>query len=119
MFKTINLQDIIYASMADDKKVTDNNLYLYLPNLIPFVEIQLMFTEATENNYKISYDQWYTERRVTKDMIDQHDIGLVQKASSTKYLNRAHQTEKRNETPIKIINIAIFDNLNLQKSLWK
>ena len=32
MFKTNDLQNIIYSSMADDIKVTINNLYLYVPN---------------------------------------------------------------------------------------
>ena len=62
-FKTNDLQNIIYSSMADDINVTINNLYLYVPNLIPNVETQLMFNEATQNNYKISFDEWYTERR--------------------------------------------------------
>ena len=52
-FKTANLQDIIYTSMEDDINVTINSLYLYIPNLIPSVETQLMFNEATQNNYKI------------------------------------------------------------------
>ena len=55
-FKTANLQDIIYTSMADDISVTINSLYLYIPNLIPSVETQLLFNEATQNNYKISFD---------------------------------------------------------------
>ena len=38
--KTADLQDIIYTSMTDDKNVTINNLYLYIPNLTPSVEIQ-------------------------------------------------------------------------------
>ena len=37
-FKTADLQDIIYTSMADDINVTFNSLYLYVPNLIPSVE---------------------------------------------------------------------------------
>ena len=49
MFKTVNLQDIIYTSMADDINVTINSLYLYVPNLIPSVETQLMFNGATQN----------------------------------------------------------------------
>ena len=60
MFKTNDLQDIIYTSMADDIIVTINNLYLYIPTLIPSVETQLMFDETSQNNYKISYDQYYT-----------------------------------------------------------
>ena len=54
VFKTANLQDIIYTSMADDINVTFNNLYLYIPNLIPSVETQLLFNEATQNNYELS-----------------------------------------------------------------
>ena len=52
-----------------------------------------MFNEATQNNYKISYEEWYTERRVIKDMIDQHELGSAQKVNSPKYLIRAHQTK--------------------------
>ena len=64
MFKTADLQDVIYTSMADDIEVTINNLYLFILNLIPSFETQLMFNEATQNNFQISYDDWYTERRV-------------------------------------------------------
>ena len=53
-FKTNDLQDIVYTSMTDDINVTINNLYLYVRNLIPSVETQVMFNEATQNNYKIS-----------------------------------------------------------------
>ena len=48
-FKTNDLQIIIYSSMAEDIIVTINNLYLYVPNLIPNVETQVMFNEATQN----------------------------------------------------------------------
>ena len=53
-FKTNDLQDIIYTSMTDDINVSINNLYLYVPNLSPSVETQVMFNEATQNNYRIS-----------------------------------------------------------------
>ena len=33
LFKTGNLQDIMYTSMADDKNVTIKSLYLSIPNL--------------------------------------------------------------------------------------
>ena len=62
MLKTNNLQDIINTFMADDINVTINNLYLVVPNLIPSIETQLMFNEATQNNYKISFDEYYTKR---------------------------------------------------------
>ena len=56
MFKTANLQDIIYTSMDDDINVTNISLYLNIPNLMPSVETQLMFNEATQNIYRISFD---------------------------------------------------------------
>ena len=60
MFKTADLQDVIYTSSADDKNVSVKNLYLFILNLIPSDETQLKFNEATQNNYKTSYDDWYT-----------------------------------------------------------
>ena len=115
MFKTNDLQNIIYSSMADDINVTINNLYLYAPNLKPNVETQVRFKEATQNIYKISYDEYYPERRVTSDMITQADIGSSQQVNSPKYLIGAHQTRARADTANKNNNIAIFDNLNLHK----
>ena len=115
MFKTANLQDIIYTSMEDDINVTINSLYLYIPNLIPSVETQLMFNEATQNNYKITFDEWYTERRTISDLLIQHDIGSAQQAIQPKYLICAHQTNLRTTTPDKKINIAIFDNMDIRK----
>ena len=114
-FKTNDLQNIIYSSMADDINVTINNLYLYVPNLTPSVETQVMFNEATQNNYKITFDEWYTERRIISDTITQIDIGSSQHVNSPKYLIAAHQTRTRADTANKNNNIAIFDNLNLQK----
>ena len=114
-FKTNDLQNIIYSSMADDINVTINNLYLYVPNLLPNVETQVMFNEAIQNNYKISFDEWYTERRIISDTITQIDIGSSQHVNSPKYLIAAHQTRVRADTANKNNNIAIFDNLNLQK----
>ena len=101
--------------MADDINVTTNNLYLYLPNLITSVETQLRFNDATQNNYKISYDEDFTERRIISDMIPQADIGSSQNVQSHKYLIGAHQTRTRADTANKTKYIAMFDNLNLQK----
>ena len=113
-FKTNDLQNIIYSSMADGNDMTINNLYLYVPNLIPSVETQVMFNESTQNNYTITFDEWYTERKVISDTITQMDFGTSQHVNSPKYLIDAHQTRTRADTANKN-NIAIFDNLNLQK----
>ena len=114
-FKTNDLQDIIYTSMTDDINVTINNLYLYVPNLIPSVETQVMFNEATQNSYKISYDEGFTERRIISDTITQLDIDSSQNVQSPKYLIGAHQTKDRIDAPISTENVAIFDNLDLRK----
>ena len=114
-FKTNDLRDIIYTSMTDDINVTINNLYLYVPNLIPSVETQVMFNEAIQNSYKISYDEWFTERRIISDTITQLDIGSTQNVQSPKYLIGAHQTRDRIDAPISTKNVAIFDNLDLRK----
>ena len=101
--------------MADDINLTIFNLYLYVPNLIPSVETQVMFNEATQNNYKISYDDYFIEKRVISDMITQLDIGSSQKVQSPIYLIGAHQTRTRADTANKNNNFAIFDHLNLKK----
>ena len=115
IFKTNDLQNIIYSSMGDDIDVTINNLYLYVPNLIPSVETQVMFNEATQTNYKIFYDEWFTERRIISDTITQLDIGSSQNVQSPKYLIGAHQTRARADTVNKNNKIAIFDHINLRK----
>ena len=101
--------------MTDDLIVTINNLYLYVPNLILSVETQVMFKEPTQNSYKISYDEWFTERRIISDTITQLNIGSSQNVQSSKYLIGAHQTKDRNHGAISTENVSIFDNLDLRK----
>ena len=114
-FKTDDLQDIIYTAMTDDINVTNNSLYLYVPNLIPSVETQKMFNEATQNSYKIPYDEWFTERRILSYTITELDIRSSQNVQSPQYLIGAHQTEDRIDTPISTKNVSMFDNLDLRK----
>ena len=101
--------------MANDIIVTINNLYAYVPNLLPNVETQVRFNEATQYNYRISYDEYYTERRIISDQIFQLDIGSTHGVNSPKYLIRAHQTRALADTANKNNHIAVFDNLDLQK----
>ena len=101
--------------MTDDINVTINTLYLFVPNLIPSVETQVKFNEATQNNYKISYDEWFTERRIISDTITQLDIGSSQNVQNPKYLIGAHQTKDRINGAISTKKVSIFDNLDLRK----
>ena len=101
--------------MTDDKNVTINNLYLFIPNLKPSVETQLMYNEATQKNYRISYDEYLTERRVKSGILVQHDIGSAKQLNFPKYLISAYQMKDRILTPNKASNKALFDNLDLGK----
>ena len=116
-FKTANLQDIIYTTIAAATQinVTINSLYLFVPFLIPTTETQLMFNESIQNNYRIFFDEWYTERRIVTDQIFQVDIGSAQSVNSPKYMICAHQTDPRSALPNKSNNISIFDNINVRK----
>ena len=107
-FKTNDLQDIIYTSMTDDINVTINKLYLYVPNLIPSVVTQVVFNEATQNNYRISYDEWFTGRRIISDTITQLDVGSSQNVQTPKYLIGAHPTKGRIDGAISTKNVAII-----------
>ena len=52
-FKTANLQDIIYTTIAafTQINVTINSLYLFVLFLIPSTETQLMINESIQNNH--------------------------------------------------------------------
>ena len=115
MLKTNDLQNIIYTSLEDDINGTNSNLYLFVPSLLPSVETQSMFNEATQINYKISYKEYYTERRIISDQNFQVDIGSTQQVNSPKYLIGAHQTRLRTESnPYENNNISIFDYVDLR-----
>ena len=101
MLRTAHLQDLIYTSRADVINVAIDSLYLYVPNLIPSVEPQLMFKEATQNNYWISFDEWFTKKRLISDLLVQHDTRSAQNVNSPKYLICAQQTSLRTTTPDK------------------
>ena len=75
----------------------------------------VLFNEATQNNSKKSYDEYFTEGRVISDTITQLDIGTSQQVTSPKHLIGAHQTRTRADTSDKDKNNAIFDNLDLRK----
>ena len=110
-----DLQDIIFTTIADDINVTINSLYLYVPQLIPSTSTQVMFNEAIMNNYTITFDSWYTERKISYDGRElQVDIGSAQNINSPKNLLTAFQTNART-APNKNANPAIFDNNNVTK----
>ena len=115
-FRTADLQDVIFTSIGDNFNVTINSLNLFVPILIPNTETQLMFNESIQNNYRIFFDDWYTERRVVSDTISQIDIGSAKSVNSPQFLIVSHQTAARLNAPDKGINTSRFDNLNAGKN---
>ena len=114
-FRMNDLQDIIITTIADDINVTINGLYLYVPKFVPSTATQVMFNEAIMNNYTITFDSWYTERKISNDGRElQVDIGSAQHIICPKYLISAFQTNART-TPNEASNPAIFDNNNVTK----
>ena len=110
-----DLQDIIFSTIANDINVTINSLYLYVPKFIPSTSTQVMFNEAIMNIYTITFDSWYTERKISNDGRElQVDIGSAQQINSPKNLISAFQSAVRT-TPNKASNPAIFDSNHVTK----
>ena len=89
--KTNDLQHNTFTTLANDINVTLNSLYLFVPIITPNTDTQVMLNESIKNNYTITYDSWYTERKIVTDGNEfQVDIASFQKANSPKYLIAAH-----------------------------
>ena len=115
-FKTANIQDINLRTIATEINVTINNLYLYVPILVPNTQTQVMFNESILNNYTITFDSWYTECKISNDGRKlQADVGSAQHNNSPIYLIGVFQTQNRIGVPNKANKIAIFDKNHVTK----
>ena len=95
-FKTADLQNTIFTSLANDIDVTINSLYLCVTVLIPDSNTQVMFKESIKNNYTTTFDSRYTERKLSTVVNElQVDIGSTQHVISHKYLLGTFQTADR------------------------
>ena len=75
-----------------------------------------MFIESIKNNYTLTFDSWYTERKIVTDGRKfQVDIAPSQSTNSLKYLIAAHQTVDRVGTSNERNNISIFDHVDVTK----
>ena len=75
-----------------------------------------MFNESIKNNYTLTFDSWYTERKIVTDGGEfQVDIASPQSTNSPKYLIAAHHTEARVGTSSKRNNVSIFDHVDVTK----
>ena len=115
-FKTADLQDLIFTTIATNINIEINSLYLFVPTFIPSAETQVMFNDSIKNSFNISFDSWTTDRKIVNtDLEYQLDIGSSANINSPKYLIVAHQTAARSGASNKANNISIFDNLDIRK----
>ena len=114
--KTNDLQNIIFTTLANDINVTINSLYLFVPILTPNSETQVLFKESIKNNYTLTFDSCYTERKIFTDGGEfQVHIASSQSTNSPKYLIASHQTEDRLGTANKANNVSTFDHVDVKK----
>ena len=105
---------LLFTTIANDINVTNNSLFSYLPILIPNNQTQAIFNEAMMHICTITFDSWYTERKISNDGRElQVDIGSAQKINSPKYLISAFQTIAK--TTNKASEPAIFDSNHVTK----
>ena len=75
-----------------------------------------MFNDSIKNNYTLTFDSLYTERKIVTDGGEfQVDIASSQSTNSPKYLIAAHQTEVRVGTSNERNNVSIFDHVDVTK----
>ena len=84
--KTKDLKKIIFTTIATGINVTIISLYLFVPALIPNTDTRVMFNETIKNKYTITYDSWYTKRKLSAAGNELRvDIGSAQHVISPKY----------------------------------
>ena len=75
-----------------------------------------MFYECIMNNYTITFDPWYTERKISNDGRElQVVIGSAEHNISPKYLIGVFETQNRIGVPNKADSISIFDTNHVTK----
>ena len=78
-FKTADLQDLIFTTIATNINIEINSLYLFVPTYIPSPETQVMFNDSIKNNFNISFDAWTTDREIVNTGLEyQLDIEALQ-----------------------------------------
>ena len=117
-------QDILYTTLGDnDVNVTNTSISLFIPQIIPSPETQVIFNEAISKTFTLSYESWTTERKLVNAAKEfQIDISSASNINSPLCLLAAHQLTQRvdpdDDTQIlskNRFNIAIFDDVKVRK----
>ena len=117
-------RDILYTTLDDDDvSVTINSISLFIPQLIPSPETQVIFNEAISQTFTLSYESWTTDRKPVDTAREfQLDISSASNINSPLYLIAAHQKTQRpdhanpaNNLSNNRFNNAIFDHVDVRK----
>ena len=117
-------RDILYTTLDDDDvNVNINSISLFIPQLIPSPEQQVIFNEAISQTFTLSYESWTTDRKpVDTPREFQLDISSASNINSPLYLIAAHQKTQRPEPANPANNLsnnrfnnAIFDHVDVRK----
>ena len=116
-------QDILYTTLGDnDVNVTISSISLFVPQMIPSPETQVIFNEAISKTFSLSYESWTTYRKpVDTARQFQVDISSESNVNSPLYLIAAHQKTQRPDpaNPANILSNnrfknAIFDHVDVR-----
>ena len=117
-------EGILYTTLGDnDVNVTINSISLFIPQIIPSPETQVIFNEAISQTFTLSYESWTTDRKPVDTAREfQVDISSASNINSPLYLIAAHQKTQRpdpanpaNNLPNNRFNNSIFDGVEVRK----
>ena len=119
-------QDILYTTLDDDDvNVTINSISLFIPQLIPSPETQVIFNEAISQTFilSLSHESWTTDRKPVDTAREfQVDISSASNIINPLYLIAAHQKTQRPDPANPAGNLsnnrftnAIFDHVDVRK----
>ena len=96
---------------------------MFIPQLIPSPETQVIFNEAISQTFTLSYESWTTDRKPVDTAREfQVDISSASNINSPLYLIAAHQKTQRPDPANPAVNLsnnrfnnAIFDHVDVRK----
>ena len=117
-------QDILYTTLGDnDVNVSSNIISLFIPQIIPSPETQVILNESLSKTFTLSYESWTTDRKLVNAAKEfQIDISSASNRNSPLYLLAAHQLTQRvdpaDDTRIlskNRFNNAVFNGVKVRK----
>ena len=91
-------QDILYKILGDnDVNVTINSISLFVPQIIPSPETQVIFNEAFSKTFILSYETWTTDRKPV-DTAREFQIDISSASNMKKYVISYSSTSENTKT---------------------